>query len=195
MPASVTPRRAVWAAAVFVVLAGPTVLAFFSGGFFDAPRLFAGLVTWALVLGLAVAGPVPLPRSGPGRLLLGGLVLLTAWSWISVAWAPVGGPAIDQVQRLVLYVGTLVLAAGILRSRAALRAVEPALAGGATIVIGYGLAGRLLPGLITLSASTRAHGRLEQPLTYWNAEGLLATMGLVLCARLAGDRTRPRSIR
>jgi O-antigen ligase len=63
------------------------------------------------------------------------------------------------------------------------------------VVIGYGLAGRLLPGLIELSRSAGARGRLEQPITYWNAEGALAAMGLVLCARLAGDTTRPPPVR
>ena len=84
------------------------------------------------------------------------------------------------------------LAVGALRTRAALRAVEPALAAGATLVIGYGLAGRLLPGIVELARSASAGGRLEQPITYWNAEGALAAIGLVLCARLAGDVRRPR---
>ena len=76
-----------------------------------------------------------------------------------------------------------------------MRAVEPALAAGATIVIGYGLAGRLLPGIVELARSRSAGGRLEQPITYWNAEGALAAMGLVLCARLAGDRRARRAMR
>ena len=32
-------------------------------------------------------------------------------------------------------------------------------------------------------------------MTYWNATGALAAIGLVLCARLAGDVTRPRALR
>jgi hypothetical protein len=95
------------------------------------------------------------------------------------------------VQRLLLYLGALLLALGALRRPRALRAVEPALAAGATIVIGYGLAGRLLPGVLELARSETAGGRLEQPITYWNGEGALAAIGLVLCARLGGDRTRP----
>ena len=46
-----------------------------------------------------------------------------------------------------------------------------------------------------LHATARAGGRLEQPMTYWNATGALAAIGLVLCARLAGDVTRPRALR
>jgi O-antigen ligase len=188
-------RRAVLAIAGAVLLGGSTALAFFSGGYYAEPRLIAAIVVWALVLALTVLGEAPLPRSAAGRLALGGLALLTAWSALSVTWAPLRGPAIEAVERLVLYTGVLVLALGVLRTRAALRAVEPALAAGATVVIGYGLAGRLLPGLVHLDRSRSAGGRLEQPITYWNAEGALAAVGLVLCARLAADRTRPPAVR
>ena len=188
-------RRAVTAVAAAVLLGAPTVLAFFSGGYFAEPRLIAALAVWACVLLLALAGPLPLPRGRAGWLVLGGLAGLAAWSALSIAWAPLGGPAVAAVQRLVLYTGALALALGVLRHPVALRAVEPALAAGATLVIGYGLAGRLLPGIVELARSASAGGRLEQPITYWNAEGAVAAVGLVLCARLAGDRSRPVAVR
>jgi O-Antigen ligase len=188
-------RRAVLIVAAACLLAGPTALAFFSGGYFAQPRLIAGIVVWLLVLALAVIGPAPLPAGRPGRLALAGLVALTAWSALSILWAPQAGPAIQNVQRLVLYVGAFLLAVGVLRNAAARRAVEPALAAGTAIVIGYGLAGRIVPDLVELDRSRSAGSRLEQPLTYWNAEGALAALGLVLCARLAGDRSRPRAVR
>jgi hypothetical protein len=187
--------RVVTVPAVAILLAGPTALAFFSGGYFDEPRLVAALVAWALVVVVALTRPRPLPRSGPGRLALAGLVLLCAWGGFSLLWAPLAGRATDDVVRLFLYVGALVAAAALLRGEARLSTVEPALALGALVVIGYGLAGRLLPGVLDLHASARADGRLEQPLTYWNSEGLLAAMGLVLCARLAGDPSRPIAAR
>ena len=188
-------RRVACAAAAACLLGGATVLAFFSGGYFAQPRLVAALVTWALVLALAVTGPAPLPGGRPGRLALAGLVALTLLTAASIAWAPLRGPAVESTQRLVLYTGTLALAVAVLRAPAVRRAVEPALAAGATLVIGYGLAPRLLPDLVTLARSASAGGRLEQPLTYWNAEGALAAVGLVLCARLAGDPSRPRGLR
>jgi O-Antigen ligase len=52
-----------------------------------------------------------------------------------------------------------------------------------------------VPGIVHLEASLRAGGRIEQPLTYWNAMGALAALGVVLCARLAGDATRSRALR
>ena len=60
-------------------------------------------------------------------------------------------------------------------------------------MIAYGLAGRLVPGILELNRSFVAGGRLEQPLTYWNAEGLLAAMGFLLCVRLAGDPSASRA--
>jgi hypothetical protein len=188
-------RRVVVAVAAAFLLAGPTVLAFFSGGFYTEPRLVGAIVAWLLVLALALTGPAPLPRAMPGRIALGGLTAMTAWTGLSIAWAPLAGPAVESVQRLLLYVGALIVAIGVLRSERALRAVEPALAAGAAVVIGYGLAGRLLPSVLDLARSQSAGGRLEQPITYWNAEGALAAVGLILCARLAGDRTRPTAVR
>jgi O-Antigen ligase len=177
------------------LLGAPTVLAFFSGGYFAEPRLVAAIVMWGLVLSMIVAGILPLPRDRPGWLVLGGLIALTAWSALSIEWAPLAGPAVENVQRLLLYAGTLMVTFGALRWPPAIRAVEPALAAGATIVVGYGLSGRLLPGVLDFERSLSADGRLEQPITYWNAEGALAAMGIVLCARLAGDRARPAALR
>ena len=188
-------HRAVSSAAAGCVLAGPTALAFFSGGYQTEARLIAALVAWSLVLALALTGPAPLPRGRAGRVALAGLAALTAWTAVSIAWAPLGGPAIEAVERLVLYTGALLVALSVLRAPRTLRAMEPALAAGSLVVIAYGLAGRLLPGIVELDRSRSAGGRLEQPITYWNAEGALAAIGLILCARLAGDHTRPAAIR
>jgi hypothetical protein len=187
-------RRAIAAGASAAVLAAPALLAFRSGGFFDQPRLIAGVGACILLMAAALAAERPLPRSWPGRLALGGLAALAGWTALSVSWAPIGGAAIDDAQRLVLYALFFAAAAAWLRGRAT-AAVEPALALGALVVVGYGLSERLLPGLLEFKHSVAAGGRLEQPITYWNAMGAVAVTGLVLCVRLAGDRTRARWLR
>ena len=53
-------------------------------------------------------------------------------------------------------------------------------------MVAYGLSERLLPGIVELDRSSAAAGRLEQPLTYWNAYGLVAAIGFVLAVRIAG---------
>jgi hypothetical protein len=188
-PAALTTARA-------GLLAGPTAIAFFSGGYFPDARLWAAMAAWGL-LALAALGAREslIPRTTGARLALGGLAALTAWTAIAKSWSPAPAAADDALQRCLLYLPLLATAAIAFRDRAAARAAEPAFAAGALIVIGYGLAGRLLPGIVHLHASLRAGGRLEQPITYWNATGALAAVGLVLAARVAGDGTCSRAIR
>ena len=188
-------RNAVLNGVRAVLLGGPTVLAFFTGGYFDPPRTWAGLLAWLLVLLAALTVARPLLPGLPGRLAVFGLAALAGWTLASASWAPITGIAYHAGQIAMLYVGVLLAGALALRGKSVQRVVEPALAAGALIVIGYGLSARLLPGLLHFQRSVSAYGRLEQPLTYWNAMGELAALGLVLCARLAGDSTRPRGLR
>ncbi len=178
-----------------VLLAGPAVIAFFSGGYFPDARAWAGLVAWLLVAVAVVAAPTLLPRTRGTRLAVAGLALLAAWTLASVTWAPIAGTAYHAAQLAIAYVGVLLAAMLLLRGSGPRRVVEPALCAGAVIVVGYGLSERLVPGLLHFQRSLSAAGRLEQPLTYWNAMGELAALGFVLSVRLAGDVTRDRRVR
>src|SRR6185503_5418491 len=92
-------------AAAALLLAGPCVLAFLSGGFFDEARLWGGLVAW----GLVVVGAVTAPRQGEvgrggggsgaarggrpdarraGWAAAAALAGLCAWTALSAGWAP-----------------------------------------------------------------------------------------------------------
>lgn len=180
------------------LLGGPTVLAFFSGGYFDRARLGAAVGAWVLLaLALVVVDRRVrvVPRRGPAAVALGGMALLTAWTALSALWAPGGVEAADALQRAALYLGGLGAAWLLLQGRAIARWVEPALAGGTLVVTGYALCERVLPGVVELTRTVSAGGRLDQPLSYWNASGALAALGAVLCVRLAGDRTRPDALR
>jgi hypothetical protein len=189
-------RRAVLTAVRAGVLALPLVLAFFSGAFFEGARIVAAICAWALLAAAAFAVPGPaLPPARAARLAVAALAALAAWTWIAASWSSSPAGADQELELALLYLPALGAGSVAWRERRAARAVEPVLAAGALTVIGYGLSGRLLPGIVHLQASQRAGGRLEQPLTYWNATGALAAIGLVLCARLAGDASRPRAMR
>jgi hypothetical protein len=177
-----------------VVLAGPVALAFFQGGYFDGARLVALIVAGGALAYAAGAAPAILPQAPAGRAALAGLAGLTAWTAASAGWAPRGETAGADLERLLLYTAALIAAAAAFGPRRGRRAAEPLVAAGALVVVGYGLAGRLLPGLIDVSPG-QAAGRLDQPLTYWNAMGALAAMGAVLAVRLAGDVARPVAVR
>ena len=111
-------RKWVIAAATAILTAGPTALALFSGGYFDRARLIAAIVAWGLVVVVALLAPDPLPRSAPARFAVAGLALLSAWTALSLAWAPVAGRALDDLQRLALYLGFFIAAISLMRSPA-----------------------------------------------------------------------------
>ena len=96
------------AAGTLGLLALPTVLAFYSGGFFDKPRLAAAGVVWALVVAVALLLAAATAATRSGRLALLGLFLLCAWVALSFLWAPLGGRAQDDEQRLLLYLGFMI---------------------------------------------------------------------------------------
>jgi O-antigen ligase len=188
-------RAGVLTAARLALLAGPVALAFFTGGYFPEAQAWAGLAVWALVALSLVLSAGRRPGGRAFWLAAGGLALLAGWTLLSITWAPIAGNAYHAGQLVMVYLGALLAAMLLLGGSGIRRWVEPALAAGAVIVIGYGLSGRLLPGALHFAHSLSALGRLEQPLTYWNAMGELAALGFVLAAGVAGDRTRPGWLR
>jgi len=173
----------------------PTALGFVTGGYRDEARLVAALAGWVLVGLAALVAERPLPHSAPGRIAIAGAALLAVWTTLSIIWSPLSSAALDDAQRSLLYFGALIAAAAFLVPGRPGRALEPTLAAGTVITVCYGLSERLLPGLVELDRSESAAARLEQPLTYWNAMGLVAAIGLILAARLAGDASRPLAVR
>lgn len=178
------------------LIAAPTVIAFFTGGALPGAQEWAAIIAWIAVALAALTWRLPLlPATAAGRGALAALAGLAAWVALSSQWSTLAGPALADRVRLVLYVAVFLLACQAWPSRRALRALEPGLAVGAVVVVGYSLSGRLLPDVIELSMSTGAGGLLEQPVTYWNALGVIAGVGIVLMARLLGDATRPAALR
>src|SRR4051794_34416601 len=154
-------------------LAAPTVLAFFKGGYFEDAR-DAALIGVGVVLALTallVPRELLLPRNRHARLAIAGFAGLTLWTALSASWAPLDDAAWATFERDALYLGALVAATALLRGAPVARLVEPILCAGALVVVGYGLLGRLVPDVVRAASSVSAGGRLDQPLTYWNAMG------------------------
>ena len=173
------------------------MLAFFAGGYFAGPRRVALVVAWTLAAIAIVVIPLSVSAwAWPPRLCaLVGLSLLVAWTFLSATWASIPARAIQYGEIAALYLGALIAATTLTGNARRRRAVEPALAAGAVLVILYGLSERFLPGGLHFARTIFSQGRLEQPLTYWNAEAELAAIGLVLSVRIAGDDDRGRELR
>ena len=62
------------------------------------------------------------------------------------------------------------------------------------VVCSIGLITRLAPDLWPI-APNLAENRLSYPITYWNALGLLASMGTILCLHFTSSRSEPRALR
>ena len=185
--------------AVVALLAAPTILAFFSGGYFGVIHGQVGvLVTalaWVLAATVILFEPRPFPSSRAGLVALAGLSAFAAWSALSLLWSPLRDPGLADVERSALYLAAFLVGCSALRDRATLRAVGPVLLAGIALVCLYALSTRLLPGIVDSTSGTRTGSRLDQPLTYWNAVGALASMGLMLAIGTASDGARRERLR
>jgi hypothetical protein len=182
----VARARAVPVAAA-LLLGGPTVLAFFSGGYGVESQLVAAAVTLLVLAVLAATAPWPLVPSPVALVALAALVGLAVWTGLSIDWSRIRNLAADETAQLGLYASFFAAALVIVQERSVRRAAPIVLLAGAVAVAGYALAGRLLPDLFPVALSLRAGSRIEQPLTYWNALGLLMTFGMLLAAAVASD--------
>src|SRR4051812_34030534 len=176
--------------AAAILLALPAALTFGRGGYFGVARTRGAIAAFVLLAVAAAVAERPLPRTTAGRLALGGLAALTVWAGLSLLWAPLGGPAFNDLVRLALY--TAALAAGIALFRD-VAWVEPALLATTVAAAVYGLSERLAPWLVDLEDLISANDRLAQPLTYWNAQGAMAALGLALAAGLVAEGRFPHA--
>src|SRR4051794_41934653 len=87
-------RRGAVPALTAVLAAGPTVLAFASGGFFPHARPVAAIGAWAVLgLGALVSPPPPVPRTAPAPAALPGLPPPPRRTAPGGSWGPRPRPA------------------------------------------------------------------------------------------------------
>lgn len=154
------------------------VLAFSSGGYFVSDHglllLAFGVVALTAVL---VVDEIRVDRRSLA--LAGGLAGLAAWALASSLWAPTAAWPVQEAGRGLLYAvaaTTLLLVLTPTRATSLLGGV----AAGATVVAGYALCTRLLPGGRGGRYDPASGYQLVEPLGYSNALGLLLATGLLL---------------
>ena len=185
------------AAAGIVCLPGALTvyLAFNAGGFFaGTPGLLVMLLGLALVLQVTLADR---PFDGlhePVLVAAAGLGLFALWALLSFAWSDAPARAMIEFNRGLLYLFTVVLMALTVGSPARLAWVVRLLALAITAVLTVAVISRTLPEVWPTGANW-VDDRLSYPITYWNATGLLAALGMVLCLHLASHEREPLAIR
>ncbi len=183
---------------VTVVLLAPAALVYLSfnaGGYFPSAPGFAAIVfAQALVLRTTLAVR---PFEGFSRTLaipLAGLMLYAAFQLASALWSHATARTLDSYDRTLLYLLAFVLFGSLRCTRARLDWLVRALFAGLAAVCLIGLISRVLPHTWP-TASSFFDDRLNYPLTYWNAEGMLAAMVLILGLHLSADRAERWSVR
>jgi O-antigen ligase/polysaccharide polymerase Wzy-like membrane protein len=150
-----------------------------------------------LVLGLLVAtvaglGPARLRLSRPLAIALAALAAYTAWSYLSILWAPARGDALDGSNRTLLFLALCTLFALLpWRTWTALTALS-------TFAVGIG--GVALVTLARIGAGGDVtglfhDGRLSSPTGYENGSAALFMIGTIVPVALAARRELPVALR
>ena len=101
--------------------------------------------------------------------------LLGLWQLATLAWSPGPTEPVLEAERTLVYLA-LALAAPLVVSRASAPWLVGGLVAGATAVSSWALATRVWPGRL----ESFDPGQLAEPIGYWNAQGILAALGLLL---------------
>ncbi|HSK50904.1 MAG TPA: O-antigen ligase family protein [Solirubrobacterales bacterium] len=178
-----------------LLLAFTVYLAFNAGGFFPGDVAHA---TLAACVGLVVAALlIKRPLEGVGPALAVPLALcagFAAWTLASALWSEATGRAVLEFDRALLYLLVLALF-GLLGGRA--RGLEWGLRGfaiAAVAICAVALTTRLAADIWPIGPNLHPE-RLSFPLTYWNALGLLAALGIVACLQLSSGGRESRAWR
>ncbi len=185
-----------WARSLAVLPALITVyLGFSAGGYYaGSVALVTLLLALVLIARILVADR---PFAGVGRryvIATGAFTLYTGWTLLSALWSHAEARAFTEVDRDLLYLLLLVLFGLLPRAAGLLRWTVRSTLVGALIVCGSGFITRVLPHLWPVHNSF-ASERLSYPITYWNALGLLASVGVLLALGTAAGPREWRPLR
>ena len=198
VPAAWAAAARTRAALILMALLPGALTAYFA---FNAGGYFAGEpAAAALVLLIVLAARIMLasdPAAGIGRgLLVAGaaLALFALWTLVSGSWSDASGRALVEFDRALLYLVALVLFGSFAGGADGLRWMIRGLALAAVAVCAVALITRLLPGVWSVDYQSISV-RLSYPVTYWNALGLLASVGIVLCFGMTSSEREARVVR
>jgi hypothetical protein len=189
------PRRIGTASLILLPGALTAYTSFQAGGFFaGTPAVLCVVVGVMLVMRFVLAEQ---PFAGLGRAVAvgaGALGLFAVWILVSVAWSEAPARAVVDFDRALLYWLVLVLLASMPWSRQRLEWAMRFVILAIVAICGIALVTRLFPDALSIDPDV-ARERLNYPLTYWNALGVMAAVGVVLTVHLACSEREPAVLR
>jgi O-Antigen ligase len=180
-PVTTTRSWSTWsAAALLLPLVAIAGVGAASGGFFATSFGWTALAfSWATVAALSLVAPRWRRLDAAWLTAAAGVSLVT---FLSALWAGSPGDAFDEGFRSLVYLTGVAGALVVLRRRDLSRWLA-GLVLGATGVCAYGLATRILP--THFSGFDSGDYRLFEPVGYWNALGIFASLALLLALGVA----------
>lgn len=170
------------------------VLSFHIGGFSPEWTAIAVLVLLALLLLHATLAGRAFEGASVGLAAAGvALAGFAAWTLVSGSWSDAPARAMLEFDRVLVYLGTLLVVGLIGRTHDRARVLLAGLATAAAGVSAAAVCVWLLPGTFAAGTATGFSGeRLNWPLSYWNSAGLIAALGVVWCLHFTSTlRERP----
>lgn len=187
-------RRAISVLPALLPGACVVLLAFQAGGFYPS--------SWGIVAAVGIVAfairlvTIDRPLAGLSvwtAVSLGAMALFGAWVLLSSTWSDATGRAQVEFARVAAYLAVFALCATLAprenRLRWAIRGVAVAI----FVVCVAALITRLRPDI--LAETGRLPSRLDYPITYWNALGMLGAVGTILGLHLSSDSGEPRVVR
>jgi O-Antigen ligase len=182
-------RLSAWGDAALTLLPGAALVyfAFESGGFFPGSQAFVALFLLQILLVRTLFAENPFAGfSRPLGLAVAAMAAYCAWTLGSALWSHSPGRAVVEFNRAFVYLLFLVVMGCAPRSGWRFAWVLRGLAAGIVIVCACGLITRALPHVWPIAPNV-ANRRLSYPVSYWNALGVIAATGIVLCFHIASS--------
>jgi hypothetical protein len=200
MPATdhaINTRAGELAVTALMLLPGALIvfMGFSAGGYFPSTPAVAALVLAQILLVRIMQSRHPFAGLAPVTLVsIAALGLYALLTLASARWSGSTSRALIEFDRAWLYLLVFVLFGTVRTSTRDLRWLVRGLVIGVSIVCVSGLISRVLPH-VWHTAPDVSNQRLSYPVTYWNALGLLAALGIVFAVHLTCTLGERRFVR
>src|SRR6187549_458663 len=162
------------------------------GGYDLTSRHIAGLLAWLVVVALLLLGvgsKASLAR--PFLWSVASVVFLALLSALSASWSGSAELSAIEADRTLAYLGVFLAAFLIAQTERRRQRFAEGLAIGVAVVVLLGLGSRLLPDVFEVANGLGSGPQLLYPLDYWNANGVVFSVGVALLLWLSREASWP----